>query len=141
MQLNQAGTALIRRFESCELTCYKDIVGLLTIGWGHRTMLPLGTAITQAEANRLLDSDLTETCTHVKALLTMDLTDNQFSAIICLVFNIGVGNFKTSTLLKLLNGGGFNPAADQFLRWDHAGGKEVPGLLRRRQAERDLFLT
>jgi lysozyme len=68
------------------------------------------------------------------------LTQNQFDALVSFVFNLGVGNFRTSTLLKKLNAGDNDGAAQEFGRWIHAGGKALPGLVRRREAERALFL-
>lgn len=141
MKLNQAGLNIIRSFESCRLDCYLDIKGLATIGFGHRTLLPIGTHISQEDADSLLESDLQKFCQGVKELVNIDLNDNQFSALVCLAFNIGLGNFKGSTLLKLVNAGGLKKAAEEILRWDHANGVEIPGLLRRREAERRLFLS
>ena len=141
MNLNQAGIDLIKKFEACSLLVYQDLVGLHTVGWGHRTFLPLGEVIDQQKAEELLTGDLASTCTAMKGCITMDLNDNEFSAIVSLAFNVGVNAIKQSTLIKLVNGGGLIPASNEFEKWSHAGGKEVPGLLRRRLAEKALFLS
>ena len=77
----------------------------------------------------------------VNALVTVKINQNQFDALISFSYNLGLGSLQQSTLLRLLNAGNFQAAADQFPRWDRAGGKEGAGLLARRNAERALFLT
>lgn len=139
MKLTQAGIDLIKQFESCRLEVYKDIKGLFTVGWGHRTDLPLGTKITQLEADELLTGDLAGFVDGIKKLLRNELNDNQFSACVSLVYNIGLGSFKSSTLLRLLNIGNMYASSLEFIKWDHANGVEVSGLLRRRIAEQKLF--
>jgi len=139
MQCNEAGIALIKEFEGCKLTVYLDIVGLPTVGYGHRTDLGVGTEISQDEANDLLSQDLTRFETGVTRLVTVDLTSNQFSALVCFSFNLGLSSLAGSTLLKCVNSGDFEGAAEQFLRWDRAGGQVVEGLERRRQTESALF--
>lgn len=139
MKLAQAGIDLIKEFESCRLTVYLDLRGLATVGWGQRTTLPVGTVITQSEADKLLVAKLDSICADLKSYITAKLTDNQFSALVCLAYNIGDGNFKASTLLNKLNSGDLSGAAGQFERWDMAAGTIVQGLLRRRLAEKALF--
>lgn len=141
MQINDAGLALIKQFEGCELTAYRDVAGIWTVGWGH---VPghEGQTITQAEADALLAQDIAVTATGVSTGLGAHLTtENQFTAMVCLAFNIGVVAFLRSTLLRYHNNGWFPKAADEFLRWDHAGGKTLDALERRRYAERALYLT
>lgn len=141
MEMNDAGLALIKSFEGCRLTVYKDIVGLLTVGYGHRTDLPEGTTITQDQADDLLMQDLAKFEAGVAELVEVPLTDNQFSALVCFSYNLGLGALKSSLLLKCLNTRNYKDAADQFLVWDKAKGVIVPGLARRRKAEQDLFLA
>lgn len=141
-QINQAGFELIKSFESCVLHVYKDAVGLPTIGWGH--LIKAGekfTTITQEEADELFRRDLASFESAVASLVRATLTDNQFSALVSLAFNIGTANFKDSTLLRLLNHGEYRLAADQFGRWNKAKGRVLKGLTRRRAAERALFLS
>jgi lysozyme len=141
-KVNQAGIALIKKFESCRLTAYQDVVGIWTIGWGHVSDdIEEGQEITQDEADQLLREDLDEFEDGVSQLVKVELTDNQFAALVAFSYNVGLNNLKQSMLLRCLNMHNAKDAADQFLRWDHAGGKVVAGLTRRREAERELFLT
>lgn len=140
MKLNQSGIELIKRFEGLSLQVYHDMVGLLTVGYGHRTNLPWGEQITQQQADDMLTTDLDAVSDQLKAVLKVELTDNQFSALVSFVYNLGIGAFQHSTLCKLVNTRCVSQASLEFEKWDHAGGKIVSGLLRRRIAERDLFL-
>lgn len=136
------GLALIKSFEGLRLEKYKDAVGKWTIGYGH-LILPnenFSHPITEAEAEALLRTDLLMTERGVRKAVTVDLNQNQFDALVAFTFNLGAGNLQSSTLLKLLNQGEYAQAADQFLRWNKAGGKVLAGLTRRREAERALFL-
>ncbi|ANR79919.1 muraminidase [Kosakonia sacchari] len=136
------GLALIKSFEGLRLEKYKDAVGKWTIGYGH-LILPdekFPHAITEAEAEALLRTDLLMTERGVHKAVTVDLNQNQFDALVAFTFNLGAGNLQSSTLLKLLNQGEYAQAADQFLRWNKAGGKVLAGLTRRREAERALFV-
>ncbi len=141
MKCNQAGIDLIKQFEGLRLTAYRDIGGIYTIGYGctHNVMPTL--VIDQAEADRRLKLDLLEVAAEVSKLLTNQITDNQFAALCCFAYNVGVGNLKSSTLLKRVNYGGKDEAADEFLRWNKVKGVVTPGLVRRRYAERALFLS
>lgn len=137
-----AGVALIKSFEGLRLEKYRDAVGKWTIGYGH-LILPnesFPRALTEAEADELLRDDLGVTERSIHRLVTVDLNQNQFDALVAFTFNLGAGNLQTSTLLKLLNQGEYAQAADQFPRWNKAGGKVLAGLTRRREAERALFL-
>jgi lysozyme len=141
-QVNKATLDLICGFEGCRLSAYLDQGGLVTIGVGHTgPEVHLGQTITQAEAEQLLSQDLSSAEDAVTRLVSVPLNDNQFGALVSFVFNVGAGNFASSTLLKLLNAGLVNEAAEQFVRWDHVAGVSSLGLLRRRQAEQGLFLS
>lgn len=145
-KIGAEGLALIKRFEGLELTAYKDIVGVWTIGYGHTGQVKAGMVITEAEAETLLRRDLEYFQALVYRRVTVDLNQNEFDALVSLAFNIGPGSaqkigFNQSTLLRILNAGA--PRAEvmlQFLRWGYAGGKLVPGLVRRRKAEAALFM-
>lgn len=137
-----AGVALIKSFEGLRLEKYRDAVGKWTIGYGH-LILPnenFPRPITEAEADALLRKDLQTSERGVHRLVTVDLDQDQFDALVSFTFNLGAGNLQSSTLLKLLNQGEYTQAADQFLRWNKAGGRVLSGLTRRREAERALFL-
>ncbi|MCE9883930.1 MAG: lysozyme [Hafniaceae bacterium] len=138
----EAGLRLIKEFEGLRLAKYLDAVGKWTIGYGH-LILPnenYDQPISLDVANALLRADLKRTEEGVRNSVTVTINQNQFDALVSFAFNLGVGNLKSSTLLRLLNEGNIFAAADQFLRWNKAGGRELPGLTRRRRAERDLFI-
>ncbi|MFJ5454077.1 lysozyme [Pectobacterium jejuense] len=140
--INEAGLALIKSFEGLKLTKYRDTAGRWTIGYGH-LILPhenFDNGITLQEADSLLRQDLKEAETGIQDCVKVDLNGNQFGALTSFTYNLGVENLKESTLLRLLNQGDYTAAADQFPRWDKDGEQVVEGLLRRREAEKVLFL-
>lgn len=143
--INADGLTLVTSFEGLELEAYQDSVGVWTIGYGHTSMagppkVVPGAAITEAEANAILKRDLAKFEQGVRERVSVALTSNQFSALVSFCFNVGLGAFGDSTLRRKLNGGDYGGAANEFLRWDKAGGQALPGLTRRRKAERALFL-
>lgn len=116
-------------------------MGVWTIGYGDTENVLPGLVITQQEAEDRLEHRLARDFEPgVQAAITAGMRQEQFDAMVCLAYNIGVGAFAGSTLVKLFNAGDIALAADQFLRWDKAGGKSLKGLRRRRTAERALFL-
>lgn len=134
------GVDIIKYYEGFRPAAYKDTGGVWTIGFGHtgQDVVP-GQVITEPIATMILQSDMEIAEKAVERLVKTQLNDNQFSALVCLVYNIGQGAFEKSTMLKCLNRGDFKAAADEFVRWDKDNGKEIKGLLARRRAERDLF--
>jgi len=138
---NTLGIDLIKRFEGLNLTPYRCPAGVWTIGYGHIRTVREGMKITEADAEYLLKSDLEISEKIVSRLVEVPLTDNQFSALVSFVFNVGGGNFERSTLLKLLNRGWYEQVPAQFMRWNKAGGSVVTGLTRRRTAEAQLWNT
>jgi lysozyme len=146
-QINQAGLDLIKSFEgyarqiagSTDVKAYQDVVGIWTIGYGHTgSDVHSGLRITQAQAEDLLRKDLATAERIVTNAVKVSLSDNEYAALVSFVFN--TGSLPGTTLLRLLNAGDRAGAADQFLRWNKAGGSVVEGLTRRRKAERALFL-
>lgn len=120
---------------------YMDIAGHRTIGFGHMDdRLPLDKTITREQALTLLASDLCRHQIGLAAHVTRECTRGQFIALLSMAFNVGVSPVRKSTLLRKFNAGDIAGAADEFLRWDRAGGKVVVGLTRRREAERKVFL-
>lgn len=150
---NDAGIELIKSFEALRLNAYQDSVGVWTIGWGHTGGVKRGDHISRETAEELFRDDLDEFEAIVEDAVTVDLTDNQFAALVSFAFNVGPGkkNVKDGfvtlksgrppTMLRLLNEGDYTRAADELLKWNRAGGKVLAGLTRRRKAERALFLT
>lgn len=140
MKLNDDGLKLIKSFEGCCLKAYKDMVGVITIGYGHTGAdVSEGQIIDEDQALALLQKDLEKFENGVSKLVTCELTDNQFSALVSFSYNLGLGSLKSSTLLKCVNSGDFDQASNEFLKWDKAASKVSSGLLRRRTAESELF--
>lgn len=146
MQTSDKGIALIKQFEGCKLTAYQDSIGVWTIGYGWTKPVdgkPIraGMTIKQETAERLLKTGLVSYENDVSRLVKVDLTQGQFDALVSFTYNLGARSLSTSTLLRKLNAGDYAGAADEFLRWNKAGGKVLNGLTRRREAERALFLS
>ena len=142
MQINDKGRALVKRFEGLRLEAYRCPAGVLTIGYGSTgPHVKTGMVITPGEAERLLDKDLSRFEVGVTAMLcSVPTSSDEFSAMTCLAFNIGLGNFATSTLLKRHKNGNRIGAANAFLSWVFAGKQRLKGLMARREAEKALYL-
>lgn len=142
MKYSKDGLALTESFESCRLVAYPDIKGVWTIGWGHTGVLVVpGLTCTQAQADAWLLQDCAAAEQAVNRFVCVSMTQHEFDALVDFTFNCGVTAFANSTLLKLLNAGNVHAAAHEFEKWDHASGKVVAGLLRRRLAEEKEFLS
>lgn len=140
--LTAAAIALIKTHEGYCETVYNCAAGKPTIGFGH--VLKDGehyTKITKEKAEQLLRDDLAIAETAVRRLVKVPLTNNQYGALVSFVFNLGEGRLAKSTLLSLLNRGMYYAAAQEFDKWVFAGGKKMRGLMNRREAEKQLFLT
>ena len=139
MKLGERGTEILKYFEGCKLTAYQDSVGVWTIGYGHTKGVYNGMTITQEEAEQMLLTELEEYEGYIENIVTVPLTQNQFDALVVWIYNLGPTNFKNSTLLKELNAGNYNAAGQEITRWNKAGGKVLAGLVKRREAEAELF--
>ncbi|WP_332604790.1 lysozyme [Acinetobacter sp. ESBL14] len=145
MATSQVGINLITSFEDLVLTAYDDGVGVWTIGFGT-TVYPSGVKVkkgdvcTKAQAVSFFQHDLRRFEAAVNQAVKVMINQNQFDALVSLAYNIGETAFKGSTLVKQLNAGNYKAAADQFPQWNKGGGKVLKGLVRRRAAERELFL-
>ena len=138
---SQDGVNLIKSFEGLRLTAYRDPVGVLTIGYGTTTGVSSGMQITQSQAEAYLKQDLAKFEQAVKDDVTVPLNSSQFDALVSFTYNVGEGALTSSTLLRLLNQGDYQGAANQFARWNKGdGGAELAGLTTRRKAEKALFL-
>jgi GH24 family phage-related lysozyme (muramidase) len=141
MKLSAAGMELLKKSEGFRDHIYLDIAGLPTIGYGHRLLnsqsFPGG--ISEADAAIILAVDVRDAEQAVERLVTVELSQGQFDALVDFTFNLGVGRLAKSTLLKLLNKGRYDDASVLLLRWDHAGCTEVPALKARREAECELW--
>lgn len=134
------GLAIIKKFEGLRLRAYQDSVGVWTIGYGHTKGVGNGMVIGEGQADAYLRSDADMAGVGIRSLVTVPLDQNQYDALVSFVFNLGIGNFKKSTLLKKLNQGDYQAASGEFGKWINAGGKPLPGLVNRREAERQLFV-
>ena len=143
MKISQNGIELIKSFEGCVLTGYPDVGGVPTVGYGSTGPdVYIGMKITQAEAERRLAKELEHFENGVSNLVKVAINQNEFDALVSFSFNVGLGAFQRSTLLRLLNDGTERDiVSSEFLRWNKVDGKPVEGLTRRRKAEQALFLT
>jgi lysozyme len=141
MRTSSKGVALIQSFEACALKAYTDQRGVWTIGWGHTgPEVVQGLVWTQQQADNQFILDLHRTETAVMNTVDIALTQPEFDALVSFTYNVGAGAEANSTLVRLLNAGNIQAAADQFLLWDHVNGVPNAGLARRRAAEQALFL-
>lgn len=140
--VNQAGRDLVTSFEGCKLNRYTDVAGFATIGVGHKITPEdnIGDSITQEQCDQLFEKDLAYAASEVERLVRTQLSDNQFASLVDFCFNLGGVRLESSTLLRELNIGDFSGAAEQFGRWVYSGADVIPGLIRRRAAEKVLFL-
>lgn len=141
-EINEAGLDLIKLFEKFSPTKYICQAGYPTIGWGH-VILPnekFDEPISEELGDELLSKDLLIAERSVCRLITIALTDNEYAALVSFAFNLGGGALQRSTLRQLVLRGEVGDAADEFPKWVYANGRRSRGLLRRRLAERELFL-
>lgn len=146
MEMSKNGLNLLKSFEGCELTAYQDSVGVWTIGYGwtqpvNGKPVSKGMTISQDTADSLLCSGVVQYEKGVTGLVKVVVNQNQFDALVDFAYNLGVKALEGSTLLKKLNTGDYAGAADEFPKWNKAGGKVLNGLVKRRAAERSLFLS
>lgn len=140
MQISANGLDLVKRFEGLKLTAYRCPAGVLTIGYGSTgPHVTEGLSITEEFAEDLLVDDLARFERGVSELVKVPLDQDEFDALVSIAFNIGLGAFRGSTLLRKLNAKDYAGAAQEFRRWDKAKGKALPGLTKRRHAESMLF--
>jgi lysozyme len=143
MNISDAGLTLIKSFESFQADAYLDAVGIPTIGYGTTKIdgqpVKLGMTCTMQEATGWLKSDLSKFEDFIQDKVNVPLTQNQFDALCSLVYNIGPGNFQSSSCLLALNQKQYKTAQARFLLWNKAKGKVLKGLSRRRVAEAAMF--
>lgn len=146
-KINKAGLNVVKSFEGLFLKPYMDPIKIPTIGYGtiryenDMKVSMQDPAISEERATELLMYELNKKASAVEKMVKTQINENEFSALVSLSYNVGTTALQSSTLLKLLNANADKIAiADQFLRWNKAGGKELKGLTLRRQAERSLFL-
>jgi lysozyme len=140
MRTSQKGVSLIKSFEGLRLKSYQDSVGVWTIGYGATRGITSGMSITNEQAERMLVNDIGRFEPEIERLVKVALNQGQWDALMSFTYNLGASNLGSSTLLKLLNAGDYSGAAEQFPRWNKAGGQVLAGLSKRRAAERAMFL-
>jgi lysozyme len=144
MRLTREGVALIKRYEGFRGEAYRDAVGVWTIGYGHTAMagppeVKPGMTIDRAEAAAILDRDVEMFAQGVAKLIARPVTEQQFSALVSFAYNVGLGNFRKSSVLSAVNAGELDVVPRRFQLWVKAGGRTLPGLVKRRAAEAALF--
>lgn len=141
MTTGENGRALVKGDEGLKLTAYRNKGDVWTIGWGHTRGVTEGQTVTEAQAEAFLSADLAIAEKAVDDAVGVAITQNQFDALVDFAFNLGGHALASSTLIRKLNAGDTMGAALEFPKWDHEGAEVLPGLLTRRLAERDLFLS
>lgn len=148
MKLQNFGTyepalaaGFISSFEGCRLSAYKCSAGVWTIGYGHTECVREGDVCTEEQAKAWLIDDIRETQTLIAHYVNVPVSEGEFVALVSLAFNVGVGTLIKSKLLRKLNSGDRDGAAEEFLDFDLANGKRIAGLTKRRKQEHDLFLS
>lgn len=144
MHMTEEGLALIRRFEGFRGQAYRCPAGIWTIGYGHTSnagppRVSPGMTMSEAEARRVLAADVERFATGVRAALTREVSPEQFSALVSFAFNVGIGAFRSSSVLRAVNEGDFDAVPGRLGLWVKAKGKTLPGLVRRRAAEAEMF--
>ena len=141
MKTSPKGIALIKEFEGLRLKAYKCPGRVWTIGYGHTAGVRPGMVITEAQAEEYLMADLIAFEKHLNGL-GLALNQNQFDALVSFIYNVGTGNFSSSTLLRKVRANPLdNSIMDEFLRWVYSKGRVLPGLQRRRLAEMKLYFS
>ena len=145
MKLNKAGADLIKEFEGCKLKAYQCSAKKWTIGYGNTffedgTPVVAGNAITQQKAEQLFEIIANEFADKVDKVVTANVSENQFGALVSFAYNCGIANLQKSTLLKKVNANPNDQSIKaEFAKWNKAGGKVLAGLTRRREAESNLY--
>jgi lysozyme len=147
MKLNQKGISLMHEFEGLRLDAYLCPANIPTIGWGNTEYengqpVKIGDKITKERADELFKNIVEGFSNGVRSLVNANLNENQFSALVSFAYNVGLGNLQRSTLLKKVNANPNDKAIMvEFIRWNKAAGKIMPGLTRRRTSEAKLYFS
>ncbi|PHM63664.1 lysozyme [Xenorhabdus ishibashii] len=144
MEISESGINKLKSYEGLKLKAYPDpATGAApwTIGYGHTKEVKSGQVITVQQAEELLHQDLIPIYAAIQRLVKVPLTQGQFDALCSFIFNLGIGDFAHSTLLKKLNTGDYQGAAKEFVKWDRADGRELAALRMRRESEQKTFLS
>lgn len=137
--LSGAGVASLVGHEAQRNVVYQDVVGINTVCVGHVTKSEIGTRFSDTQCAELLQADTKIAQDAIRSGVKVPISQDQYDALVDFTFNVGTGALASSTLLRKLNAGDCHGAAAEFLKWDMAGGRHVPGLLKRRQDEKAIF--
>jgi lysozyme len=141
MTISQKGLEIIKRHEGLKLEAYMCPAGVWTLGYGTTKGIVQGMSCTIKAAEAMMERDVSYFAAKVADLVKVPTTQSQFDALVSFAYNVGSKAFADSTLLAKLNAGDEDGAAAEFLRWIKGGGKVLPGLIKRRREERDLFIS
>jgi lysozyme len=139
MTLSDAGLRLIKEFEGLRTEAYRCPAGVWTIGFGTTRGVKPGQVITEDEAEAMLRADVERFAQGVSERIQVPVTQGMYDSLVSFSYNVGLAAFSKSTLLRLLNQSKYDLAASEFSRWTRGGGRILPGLVKRRAAERALF--
>jgi lysozyme len=139
MKTSDVGVEMIKEFEGKKQVAYQDPAGVWTIGYGHTKGVEKGQLVIKKTCDKFLEEDLDEFEGYVDSYVKVPLTQNQFDALVAWTFNLGPTNLNESTMLRKLNYGDYESVPDEMRRWNKAGGEVLNGLVRRRDAEANLF--
>tara|TARA_R110001583_G_scaffold71869_5_gene201913 strand:- start:848 stop:1273 length:426 start_codon:yes stop_codon:yes gene_type:complete len=141
MKISDKGINLIKEFEGLELISYLCPAKVWTIGYGHTKGVQEGMEWTEEQAEEALKEEVIGYCRYVEELVEVPLNQNQFDALTSWTYNLGPTNLKSSTMLKVLNDGNYDGVPEQIKKWNKAGGQVLNGLIKRRDAEAELFVS
>ena len=139
MKTSEEGIALIKMFEGCKLRAYLDAVDVPTIAYGRTKDVKIGDICTQQQAEDWLEEELVEYEGYVNEAVKVELTQPQFDSLVSWTYNLGPSNLNRSSMLRVLNTSDYDNVPEQIMRWNKAGGRVLPGLVRRREAEAEMF--
>ena len=139
MKTSEEGKTLIKKFEGCKLRTYLDAVDVPTIAYGRTKDVKIGDICTQQQAEDWLEEELVEYEGYVNEAVKVELTQPQFDSLVSWTYNLGPSNLNRSSMLRVLNTSDYDNVPEQIMRWNKAGGRVLPGLVRRREAEAEMF--
>ena len=140
MKASKTLTQAVKGFEGLRLKAYYDSAGIATIGYGHTRGVKMGQSITEAEAEKMLEQDLWEAGRFANTIPELD-TQGRYDAVVDFIYNLGVGNFKRSTLFRLIRHHSPDRLIQaEFRKWVHAGKQVLPGLVKRREWEANRWV-
>jgi len=139
MKISKEGISLLKKFEGCKLEAYLDAVDVPTIAYGRTKDVKIGDICTQQQAEDWLEEELVEYEGYVEKAVTVPLEQHHFDSLVSWTYNLGPSNLTRSSMLRVLNASDYDNVPEQIMRWNKAGGRVLAGLVRRREAEAEMF--